>query len=60
MYYITVENAAPKNFRNISSTCTAITFQWDPLLQRDNMTSWYVITCSSLKEASVATVSIVQ
>ena len=56
---ITADSAAPKNFRDINSTCTAITFQWDPIFQNSDVVSWHVITCSSLKDDTVVTVSIV-
>ena len=58
-YVILAPIAAPEDFRNISKTSTTITFQWDRLIlfQSNRRITWYVITCSSLEDDSIFTVS---
>ena len=50
--------AAPSRFISVNRTSTAATFQWDaPLLSQSNSNiTWYVITCSDLRD-HIVTVS---
>ena len=51
--------AAPSQFRFVNNTSTTATFQWGaPLLsQSNNNITWYIITCSSLRDDITFTVS---